>query len=310
MNSKKKVKHSALKIGAVLALSASLLTACSNGGTQATNATKSSGEGKLKVVAAENFYGEVLQAVGGERVEVVSLLTSPEQDPHEYEATPADSKSVADANYVVYNGIGYDEWMEKLLGASTSTKTKVAVGSDVMGKRLGDNPHIWYDPSTISKLTERVAQDLGTLDPSHASEYKQRAEEYLNTLKPLVEKVEKLKQTTPVLIDVSEPVFQYMADALNLKVNNEKFSEAIEDESDPAPAVLADVQDDLKQKRVKLFVHNIQVDSPTVQNIAKLAESSGVPVVRVTETEPKGKNYPEWMNDQLDQIMKGLEVTP
>lgn len=305
MNNQTKAKHSFLKIGALLALSVGLLTACSNGDSQATN---TSNGGKIKVVAAENFYGEVLQAVGGERVEVTSLLTSPEQDPHEYEATPADSKAVADARYVLYNGIGYDEWMEKLLNASKSTKTSVAVGSDVMGKKLGDNPHIWYDPATMTKLTERVAHDLGELDPAHASEYQQRATAYLDSLKPLTDKVNQLKQTSSVLIDVSEPVFQYMADALNLKSNNEKFAEAIEDESDPAPAILAEVQDDLKNKRVKLFIHNIQVDSPTVQNIAKLAKSSGVPVVEVTETEPEGKNYQQWMCDQLDQIAKGLGI--
>ncbi|MDR3601057.1 MAG: zinc ABC transporter substrate-binding protein [Desulfosporosinus sp.] len=263
---------------------------------------------KIKVVAAENFYGEVAQAVGGDRVAVTSILTNPGQDPHDYEPTADASKAVADAQVVVYTGIGYDDWMGKLLKADSSAQNKevVVVGSDLLGKIAGDNPHVWYDPSTMSKLANQLANDLGKLDPANSQDYQQRAKAYVTTMTQLTAKVAEIKQSTPVSIDVSEPVFDYMGDALNLKVNNLKFAKAIEEGNDPTALDFASVQNDIKSKKIKLFVYNTQTDSPTVENIVKLAESSGIPIIKVTETEPSGKNYIQWMTEQLDQVGKVL----
>ena len=271
----------------------------------ASNATS-----RIKVVAAENFYGEVAKAVGGDHVELTSILTNPAQDPHDYEPTADASKAVADAQVIVYTGIGYDDWMDKLFNADSSAKTKevVVVGSDLLGKAAGDNPHVWYDPSTMPKLANKLADDLGKLDPDHSQDYKKRANDYIASLLHLTAKVAKIKQSTPVTIDVSEPVFDYMGDALNLKVNDPKFAKAVEDGNDPTASDFANVQNDIKTKKIKLFVYNTQTDSPTVENIVKLAESYGIPIVKVTETEPTGKNYTQWMSEQLDQVGKVFGV--
>ncbi|SPF44887.1 Metal ABC transporter substrate-binding protein [Candidatus Desulfosporosinus infrequens] len=265
---------------------------------------------RIKVVAAENFYGEVAQAVGGDHVEVTSILTNPAQDPHDYEPTADASKAVADAQVIVYTGIGYDDWMDKLLNADSSAKTKevVVVGSDLLGKAAGDNPHVWYDPSTMPKLANKLADDLGKLDPDHSQDYKKRANDYIASLLHLTAKVAKIKQSKPVTIDVSEPVFDYMGDALNLKINDPKFAKAVEDGNDPTASDFATVQNDIKTKKIKLFVYNTQTDSPTVENIVKLAESNGIPIVNVTETEPTGKNYIQWMSEQLDLVGKVFGV--
>lgn len=261
---------------------------------------------KIKVVAAENFYGEVAQAVGGDRVEVTSILSNPEQDPHAYEPTADASKVVADGKVVVYTGIGYDDWMSKLLKADSTAASKevVAVGSDLLGKKDGDNPHVWYDPTTMPRLAQKLADDYSKLDPDHAKEFQKQANEYIATLAPLRAKVAKLKQVSPIYIDVSEPVFGYMADALNLKTNDPDFAKAIEDENDPTAAEFAGVQNDIKDKKIKFFVYNTQTESPTVDKIVKLAKDNEIPVIEVTETEPSGKNYIQWMTEQLDQIEK------
>ncbi|VBB09631.1 adhesion lipoprotein [Lucifera butyrica] len=265
---------------------------------------------KIKVVTAENFYGEVAQAVGGDQVAVTSILTNPGQDPHDYEPTVEASKAVADAQVVVYNGIGYDDWMAKLLKADSSAKNKeiVAVGSDLLGKAAGDNPHVWYDPATMPKLAQTLAANFTKLDPAHGPEYQKRAAAYIASLAPLTVKVAKIRQSAPVSVDVSEPVFDYMAAALNLKVNNPEFAKAVEEGNDPAAADFANVQKDIKEKKIKLFVYNTQTDSKTVDNIVKLAEANGIPVVKVTETEPTGENYLQWMTSQLDQVGKALGI--
>jgi zinc/manganese transport system substrate-binding protein len=265
--------------------------------------------GKIKIVAAENFYGEVAQAVGGDLVEVVSLLTSPDMDPHDYEPTPQASKDVDAAQIVIYNGIGYDAWMTKIIEASGDAKNKtiIAVGSDVMGKKEGDNEHQWYNPETFPKYAKDLAEKLGKLDPDNAATYTQQADAYIATLAPLTDLAKELKQATAVPIAVSEPVFDYMAEALNLTISNKKFEIAAEEGVDPAPADVAQLQDDIKAKKIKMFVNNIQASSPTVENMVALSKENGIPIIEVTETLPSGKNYIQWMTDILNQIKAALQ---
>jgi zinc/manganese transport system substrate-binding protein len=284
-----------------------MLSGC---GSTATKANDSAGPatGKIKIVAAENFLGEVASAVGGDRVEVTSVITSPDADPHDFEPTAETSKTVSDAQVVIYVGIGYDEWMDKLLKAGSASKKVIKVGEDLLGKKAGDNPHIWYIPESMPKLADALADQLGQIDASQADAFKKRAQDYKAGLAPLTDLVNKLKQPSPVDIAVSEPVFDYMAAALNLRVINPKFAKAVEEESDPAPGDVASLQDALKGKSVKLLVQNTQAESPTVKTIVDLATSSQIPIVHVTETEPQGKNYVQWMTDQLTELKNALGV--
>ncbi|WCK52775.1 zinc ABC transporter substrate-binding protein [Aneurinibacillus sp. Ricciae_BoGa-3] len=285
-----------------------VLAGCSSSQNAPSTSASSAKDEKIKIVAAENFYGEVAQAVGGDRVEVTSILTNPDTDPHGYESTPDNSKSVYSANVVVYNGAGYDSWMEKMINAGSSNEQKsvIKVAEDLQGKKEGDNEHVWYDPTTMTKLANSLADQLSKIDAKQTDAYHQRAKQYIASLAPLTEKVQKLKQSSPTPIAVSEPIFDYMVQPLNLTIDDTKFAKAIDEGTDPSPVDVGTLQNDLKGKKVKLFVHNVQNSSPTVENMVKLARSSGVPIVQVTETEPKGKNYLQWMTDQLDQVGKAL----
>jgi zinc/manganese transport system substrate-binding protein len=265
--------------------------------------------GKIKIVAAENFYGEAAKAVGGDLVEVISILTSPDMDPHDFEPTPQVSKDVDGAKIVIYNGVGYDEWMSKLISASGDAKNKtvIPVASAIMGKKAGDNEHVWYNPETFPKFAKDLADKLGKLDSAHADTYTKQAEAYIATLAPFTDLAKELKQASPVPIAVSEPVFDYTAQALNLTITDEKFKKAAEEGVDPAPADVAKLQDDIKTKKIKMFVNNIQASSPTVKNMVALAKENGIPIIEVTETNPKDKNYVQWMTDQLNQIKAALK---
>lgn len=263
---------------------------------------------KIKIVTAENFYGEIAEKVGGDYVEVQSIINSPTQDPHAYEATIKDSKAVADAQLVIYNGIGYDSWMEKIVKSNTSSsKQTIAVATDIANKKEGDNVHVWYDPTVMPKLAEKVAEDLAAIDPQHANEYRQHAKAYLTEYAPLQDKIEKLKQPS-ITLDASETIFNYMAEALQYKIQNTKFAEAVTEETDPSPADILAIQKDMKEKKITFFVNNIQNSKPTVNNLLNLAKETGIPIVNVTETKPEGKTYIQWMTDQLDQIEKAVQA--
>ncbi|NBD24129.1 metal ABC transporter solute-binding protein, Zn/Mn family [Paenibacillus glycinis] len=318
-----KISTTAILLGSLLVLASACGSGSSNTGnssstgsnsasntdsTNGNNNTGGIGSSKIAIVAAENFYGEVAEAVGGDYVDVTSLLTSPDADPHDYEPTPDASKAVDGASVVIFNGIGYDEWMQKLIDASgkAADKTVVRVASDVMAHQDGDNEHVWYNPETMGKYADYLADRLGKLDPVHKQDFADQASDYKQSLAPLTEAVASLKQADPLPVAVSEPVFDYMAQALNLKITDEKFELAAEEETDPAPQDVARLQNDIKAKNIRFFVNNTQATSQTVQNLVDLANENGVPVIEVTETLPSGKNYLTWMTDILDQIKAAL----
>lgn len=294
-----------LLLGSLVLLSA----ACGAYKDSANEANQSSSSSKINIVAAENFYGEVAEKVGGSYVTVTSLLTSPDADPHDYEPTPDASKAIDQASVVIFNGIGYDEWAQKLIDASSkaSDKTVIRVASDVMGHQEGDNEHVWYNPETMGKYADYLADQLGKIDPEHKDDFKHQAEDYKQSLNPLTEAVASLKQASSIPAAVSEPVFDYMAQALNLQITDEKFEMAAEEETDPSPQDVAKLQEEIKGKKIKFFVNNIQASSQTVQNLVDLAKENGVPVIEVTETQPSGKTYVEWMTDQLNQIKDAVQ---
>jgi zinc/manganese transport system substrate-binding protein len=258
----------------------------------------------ITVVTAEDFYGEVARSVGGNYVKVESIINQPNIDPHDFEPTVNTAKSVSQAQVVVYNGIGYDNWMDKLVASSTTPKAKtvIRVGEDLLQKHQGDNEHLWYIPSTMNVLAMDLAKEYSKMDPTHAKDFQSNALNYQESLKPLQDRVKQLKQPTSQYVDTTEPVFDYMLQALNYKPFDEKFSLSLEEGADPSPADLAKMQNALKDRKVKYLVENVQVESPIVQQLAQLAKQNNVPIIKVSETMPIGKSYGQWMMDQLKQI--------
>src|ERR1700679_4269785 len=108
----------------------------------------------VKVVAAETFYGDMASQIGGANVAVTSILASPDDDPHLFEASPATARALADAKIVIVNGVDYDPWMEKLLGANKAPGRTEILVSALVGRKPGDNPHLWYDPAAMKAAAQ------------------------------------------------------------------------------------------------------------------------------------------------------------
>ncbi len=261
----------------------------------------------LSVVAAENFYGDVARQIGGADVAVTSIMSNPDQDPHLFEASPSTARDLAGAKIVIASGADYDPWMEKLLAASNAPGREKIVVADLVHKKAGDNPHIWYDPATMAALADRLTADLVAIDPAHKSGYQKRAAAFLASLEPLDAKISAMKKKfAGAPVTASEPVFGYMAQALGLKMRNEKFQLAVMNNTEPSVSDVAAFEDDLKTHKVRVMLFNAQASEPAVRRLVKIAEAEKIPVVGVTETEPAGKTYQDWMLSQLNALDKAL----
>ncbi len=264
-------------------------------------------DGKIALVAAENFYGSVAQQIGGDRVAVASILSNPDQDPHLFETSPSVVRQIAAAQIVTYNGADYDPWMEKLLKVTPRPGRVVIVAADLVHKKAGDNPHLWYDPPTMPAVAAALAAALAAADPAHQDDYAARLKTFLASLEPLNAKIAGIRSKyAGVPVTATEPVFGYMAAALNLKMRNERFQLAIMNDTEPSARDFAAFEQDLKTHQVRVMFYNKQASDRLVQHLVDLARASNIPVVGVTETAPSGLSFQDWMLRQLEDTENAL----
>lgn len=261
--------------------------------------------GKIMVVAAENEYGAMAEAIGGKEVRVTSLLSNPNTDPHEFEARTSTAETVARAQLVIMNGIGYDSWMNKLLSASPRTGRLVFSVGEALGKRAGDNPHVWYESAGWPVEAATITRDLTRLAPRDARYFAQRKLAWLRQLQPVYREIARVRRLTRgSRVIATEPVYGYMIATLGATSLDAGFQKATMDGTDPSPRAVAAFETDLRRHRVRLLFYNSQVIDPTTTEMRGLAAQSGVPVVGVTETQPPASSFVGWQISQLQAVAK------
>jgi zinc/manganese transport system substrate-binding protein len=261
----------------------------------------------VPVVAAENFYGDVAHQIGGQYVAVTSILSNPDEDPHLFEASPSTGRAISAAAVVIANGAGYDSWMDKLLGASPQPRRRVIKVDALTHAPEGANPHLWYNPATMPALAKALTAALSEADPAHRPEFEAGRDAFLKSLDPLRARIAAMHEHyVGASITATEPVFGYMAAALGLKVRNDAFQLAVMNDTEPSASSVASFQKDLTGRRVRAMLFNSQAETPLTNRMRHLAEQSHVPVVGVSETEPTGLTYQQWMGKQLDALDAAL----
>jgi zinc/manganese transport system substrate-binding protein len=267
-------------------------------------------DGRLNVVVAENFWGSIAAQVGGDHVAITSIINNPDADPHDYEVTAADARAVADAQYVVVNGAGYDAWAQQLIDANPSADRKELNIARLVGKKAGDNEHLWYSPDYVMKVIDQLTIDYKALDAANAAYYDQQSatfkSETLKEYKELIADIQAKYAGTPV--GITEPVFGYMAQALGLNVlTPETFIKAIEEGEDPSAADKATYDEQIRTKQIKAFIYNSQNSSPDVNALRTKAQAADIPIVTVTETlAPAGATFQTWQVAQLKALEQAL----
>lgn len=266
------------------------------------------GASPVTVVAAENFYGNVVSQLGGDRVTVLSILSDPNVDPHEYESNIQDAKAISGADLVVENAGGYDDWMDKLLSASPNSHRILLKGYELAPNHLPDNEHVWYSPENMMTISQAVVDSLKKLDPMGRATYEKNLAVFRDQLKSLIAKEAALKaKFSGAPIALTETIFLYQAQPLGLKVLTPfDFQKAVAEGTEPAATDMITAQNQVKEKRVKVLVYNAQTSTPVTDKLQVLAKASGIPVVAVTETMPTNETYQAWMGRQLAALEAAL----
>lgn len=256
----------------------------------------------VKIVAAENMYGKIAEAVGGNLVTVTSIISNPNEDPHLFEARPETAAALKNAKIIISNGIGYDGWMAKLLAAHAPRGAHVIVAANLVGAKDGQNPHLWYKPQTAPAVAQALAQQLEKDAPGHAADIRRNLAAFIASLQPVDDKIAALRSRYDgTVVAATEPVFGYMADALGLKMENAAFQEAVMKDEEPTAAQVRDFEKGLSDGTIRVLFYNSQVTDEATKRVLGIARAHHVPVVGVTETAPLGKeSFAAWMLEALD----------
>jgi zinc/manganese transport system substrate-binding protein len=271
--------------------------------------TSAVSNGKINVVAAENFWGSLVSQIGGNKVNVLSIVSDPNADPHEYESSSKDAKSVAEANYVIINGAGYDSWANKLINASPNKSRKVLDVASLLGKKEGDNPHLWYNPVYVNKTIMQMEQNLIAIDPSASGYFKANYKTLTASLSVYQNRIAQIKkQFAGTKVAATEDIFSYLAQAAGLDlVSPPDFIQAVAEGNDPPTSSVAQFQEQLQSGQIKVLVYNLQTVTPLTDNIKQLASQQNIPVIGVTETiQPPNTRFQDWMNAELINLENAL----
>jgi zinc/manganese transport system substrate-binding protein len=266
--------------------------------------------GRVRVVAAENFWGSIARQLGGAHAQVQSLIVNPAQDPHSYEPTTADARAMATAQLAIVNGVGYDPWAPKLLAANpVSGRITLTVGA-VFGLSEGDNPHRWYDPADVTRVARTITTDLQRLDPPHRLYFARRLTRLdargLADYHRLIAEIR--RRYTGVPVGASESIFALQAPALGLDlITPPSFMKAISEGTEVTAQDTITTERQLTSHQIKVWVYNAQNVTPEIQRLNRAARAAGIPTVTVTETlSPASDSFQQWQVAQLTRLQAAL----
>ncbi|WP_243791284.1 metal ABC transporter solute-binding protein, Zn/Mn family [Saccharopolyspora gloriosae] len=330
-------------------------------GACGTGADEAATDGKLTVVATTNVWAGVAQAVGGPNVSVESIIDDPAADPHSYESSPQDAAKVGEADLVLLNGGGYDEFAEQILTGTGADKPTVQAvegghehaeeqapghdhdhGHEHEHEHEGDhaetpaghsddhaetpaghsdehaghdhstNEHVWYDLHVVRETADRVAEELGKIQPDQAQVFRDNAArfgEQIGGLEGRVEQIAAAERGKKVI--VTEPVAHYLVEAAGLTdITPPSFVNSVEAGNDPSAAAVAEIQNAVNSRQAAAVIYNPQTESPVTESVRKTAEQNQTPVVEMTETLPQDQDYVQWMDGQISALQAALSGRP
>lgn len=294
----------------LVVLTTGIATGCSD-----TTPPRSEGAGAPVVVASTDVWGSVARAVAGDDASVSSIITGASADPHSFDASPSNAAALADASIVVFNGGGYDQWVQDVLDnhpGVASIDAYTLLDSAATGEPQPANEHVFYDLATAGAVATTLGAELSEIDPSHAADYRSRADEF-------VRKVDDIRTAEKALaaehrgaaVVATEPVAHYLLrNAGLIDKTPAGFSSAIEQDTDPAPVDVAAVLDLITGRQVDAVLFNDQTVTEATRQIRRAAQDAGVPVVPVTETLPPGTDYLTWQSDTVNRLSAALGGRP
>lgn len=266
----------------------------------------------VKVTVSVDQWTDMVKSLAGDCAVVQTVVESTATDPHEFEPTPADTAKLTNADLVVVNGLGYDEWATKAADAA-STQPAVVDAAEATGRTEGSNPHVWYDPAAQQKVAVAVTGALTKLQPEAATYLQSRSSIWAKDQVPYRQAVDRTSMVAKGrTYAATEPVAEYLANALGMTdVTPKGFAQAAANETEPSPGDVTELLEALRTGKVDVLLVNSQVEGQLNRQLVAAARAADVAIVTVTETQPPGTTgFVKWQVFQLDELAGALQTAP
>jgi zinc/manganese transport system substrate-binding protein len=263
---------------------------------------------KINVVAAENFYGNVASLIGNNNVHVKNIIKNPNSDPHLFTSTPSTAVILSHAQIIIYNGLGFDPWINNFINNVNKNNIKIINVSKLLKFKKGSNPHIWYRSDTLLILAKELQKLYSELDPKNKSIYKSNLNKFLKSYESIFIKIKKITEKhTNIKVTATESVVNYLLYNLNFKILNIDYQKKIMNHTQPSAKITLNFINTLTENQVKILFHNKQVKNQSTKNIVNIAKKNGIATIGVTETLPENINVITWQNKILNKILNALQ---
>lgn len=276
--------------------STSINSATSN--TSNASSSNNSDSSKIEVVASTNVWGSIASEIGGKNVKVTSLINSPTQDPHDYEASAQDKLAIKNAGLIIVNGGEYDYSIEKIAKETMKDGTKFIDAVKVSGLYSSKNPnpnssdpnfneHVFYNLNTAKKMADTIAKDLGEIDKNNQNIFLTNAKAFNEKMDKILSKAREVGAGHELTALATEPVTGYLLENMQIKnVTPEQFVEQSESDAGPSAKLLEQAVKLLNSRTAKLLVLNAQTEDSVSNKLLTAANQANpaVPVVKVFET--------------------------
>ena len=262
--------------------------------------------GTIEVAASVNQWGTVAKALGGDNVNVTSIINSTNVDAHDYEPTTSDIAKLQKAQVIIVNGAGYDAWAVK---AAQSANVTIVNAAAVGGVNDGENPHVWFSADVRKAVAQAITEAYEQADAAKKNDFDKMNDRWTAEENNVESKIAEVKQKTDGLAyAATESVASYLAKDMGLAdATPSGYARATANESEPTPTDIKQFTDALKAGEIKLLVVNTQEESELTGKITDAAKSVEVPMVELTEQMPEQyDSLTAWMEGLVDAFSQAI----
>lgn len=262
--------------------------------------------GTIEVAASVNQWGTVAKALGGDNVNVTSIINSTNVDAHDYEPTTSDIAKLQKAQVIIVNGAGYDAWAVK---ATQTANATIVNAAEVGGVNDGENPHVWFSADVRKAVSQAITEAYEQADAAKKNDFDKMNDRWTAEENNVESKIAEVKQKTDGLAyAATESVASYLAEDMGLAdATPSGYARATANESEPTPTDIKQFTDALKAGEIKLLVVNTQEESELTDKITDAAKSVEVPMVELTEQMPEQyDSLTAWMEGLVDAFSQAI----
>lgn len=262
--------------------------------------------GTIEVVASVNQWGTVAKTLGGDNVNVTSIINSTNVDAHDYEPTTSDIAKLQKAQVIIVNGAGYDAWAVK---AAQTANATIVNAAEVGGVNDGENPHVWFSAEVRKAVAQAITKAYEQVDAAKKNDFNKMNDQWTAEENSVESKIAEVKQKSDGLAyAATESVASYLAEDMGLTdATPSGYARATANESEPTPTDIKQFTDALKAGEIKLLVVNTQEESELTGKITDAAKSVEVPMVELTEQMPEQyDSLTAWMEGLVDAFSQAI----